>query len=217
MKLLAAFFLLGLVFTSSCDYEQNRLSSSNDLAPPSETVVQDEAELTANSTLEEVRRKFRWGAKMDKMDFEEQVVFDDYYGSQIRMCHVKDKETGEKVMSAIVYDNRLRLVRLHMLHVGDITQNNRENKLQKAKGELKSQINDGWLTVSNNDYYRFDNNGDIWYQTIVMLQDTETGMQDYFILMSPARDYKHLQDFRGVFKKGATLSDKKSFTVISHR
>jgi len=172
----------------SCSQERNKKTVNEQ-----ESMDIDSADvITSKDTKNEIREKLKKGARLDKHEFGELNLYDEYFKDEITKFFMKDKD-GDVILSVVVYDNKLRYMKMLLQHVGDTSKVNKDKHLHRIKETFEKAIKDGEYKRFEKNYLKGDQNNDPFYLTVLLNENKQTGSQNYWTLMAPEKELKYLK------------------------
>lgn len=187
--------MFGFLLLTSCSQER----SNKLLAKQEQTAVDTSDVITSKDTKNQIRAKLKLGAELDKNEFGEITLYDDYFKDEITKFFIKDDD-GDRVLTAVVYQDRIRYMKISIQHVGDTAIENKQKHLKKIKGGLEKAIKRGLYKITDKTYLKVNENGDIWYNAFIVIESRKSGVQDYWNLMAPEADYGYLKHMVKTFQ-----------------
>lgn len=195
MNKLIMTFIFGSFLLVSCSHDRNG-KSINNLENP---VVDTSDVITSKDTKYQIEAKLKLGAKLDKNEFGEITLYDDYFKSGITNYFIKDDD-DDRVLTAVVYQDRLRYMKMLIQHVGDTATENKQKHLKRIKGGLEKAIESGTYQIADDTYLKVSENGDIWYNAFIVSESKKSGNQNYWNLMAPEADFEYLKHMVKAFQ-----------------
>ena len=195
MSKLIITLMLGSLLLISCSPDRNR-KSTNDAE---NQVIDTNDVITSKDTKDQIRAKLKLGAELDKNEFGEITLYDEYFKSEITKFYMKDDD-GERILTAVVYQDRLRYMKMLIQHVGDTANENKQKHLKRIKGGLEKAIESGGYQIADDTYLKVNENGDIWYNAFIVSESKKSGKQNYWSLMAPEADFEYLKYMVNSFK-----------------
>jgi hypothetical protein len=173
----------------SCS-EVNNYNRSNETE---DIFVDTTDEITIKDTEKQIREKLKFSAKLDGKEFGELSLYDNFFNDKIIKYYVKDYNDEQRLLTVVVYKDRLRYMKMLIQHVGDTCSENKAKHLNRIVGDLEKAIEDGTYQLSDHNYLKLSENGEIWYNAFLLCESRETKRQDYWVLMTPEADLKYLK------------------------
>lgn len=196
-------FIFGYLLLTSCSQDRK----SNSIDESKKTVVETSDVITSKDTKDQIRAKLKLNAEQGKKEFGEVTLYDDFLQNDITKYFIKNDE-GERVLTVVVYNNRLRYMKILIQHVGDTTTENKQKHLNRIKGGLQNAIKSGEFQVTDHTYLKGTENGDVWYNAFIVSESKKTGKQNYWNLMAPEADYAYLKHMTKYFQAANDFDTK---------
>jgi hypothetical protein len=162
----------------------------------------------SSDSQEKVKQKLIRMAKLDNKEFGELTLFDEYYNGMITKYYIKDLNSDQRNMTLVLYDERLRYLKMLFQHVGDTTAENINKNFTKIKYAINKTIESGTYKIVDNNYLIGNQNGEVWYTTWLVIESKKTGTQDYIVLMSPETEFNYLKYMVNTFLNAEGLESK---------
>jgi hypothetical protein len=188
-------FIFSFLLLISCSQDRN----TKFLDEQEHTAVDTSDVITSKDTEYEIKAKLKLSAEFDKKEFGEITLYDDYFNDEITKFFIKDDD-GERVLTAVVYQDRIRYMKMLIQHVGDTSIENKQKHLKKIKGGLEKAIERGLYKITDRTYLKVNENGDIWYNAFIVIESRKSGMQNYWNLMAPEADFGYLKHMVKAFQ-----------------
>ena len=147
----------------SCTENHTKMETS---AKP-EINIDSTSAITSKDTKMQIRAKLELGAKLDKQEFGESILYDEYFKSNITKYYMKDFGDDQRNLTAVVFEDRLRYMKMLIQHVGDTSTENKAKHFKKIKSGLEKAIESGLYSIVEKNYLKLSENGDIWYKGVI--------------------------------------------------
>lgn len=203
--------VLDAFLLTSCSQERNmnlNNKTRNIVIDTSEVSISNKPEkldidtltvISSKDTKIQIRKKLKKSAELDQMEFGENIFYDDYFNDEITKFSIKNNE-GRRILTAVVYQDRIRYMKIFIQHVSDTTIENKEEKLKRTKEDLEKAIEVGIYQITNDTYLKLNENGDIWYNAFIISESKKTRKQNYWNMMAPEADFEYLKHMVNSFK-----------------
>ncbi|AZQ64914.1 hypothetical protein EI427_22060 [Flammeovirga pectinis] len=187
----------------SCNQEQKSISNK----PVQKEVAQHQSEtpelIQVGDTNKEVQRK------MDKMSLftgaqvNIDTLSDNFYIENIYQYSLLPQGAKFADLSVVVANNEFKFMQMLMQHVENTDAANKAKFYKGIKQNLVSGLNSGSISVVDNKFMKFTNEGETWYSVWYLSEDKTTGIQDYYSIMVPEKEYDYL-----VYRENLLHKDK---------
>lgn len=181
-------FIVGSLLLLSCSQDRNTKSINVAEKPVFDTTDV----ITSEDTKLQIRAKLKIGAELDKTEFEEIILYDKYFKSEITQYFTKNDDF-DSINLVVVYQDRARYFATFMLHVADTSAENKQKHLKNAKDGIERMVESGIFQVTADNYYKINQNGEVWFNTIILTENKKSGEQNYWWLTSPEADFDYLK------------------------
>lgn len=188
IKCFAVILIIFSYLLVSCSQERNKIAVNEEVSND----IDSADVITSKDTKNEIREKLKKGARLDKHEFGEANLYDEYFKDEITQFFMKD-EDGDKILTAVVYDDKLRYMKMLLQHVGDTSKENKDKHLKRIKEVFEKAIVDGEYKRFETNYLKGFQNNDPFFMTVILNENKQTGSQNYWSLMAPERDLKYLK------------------------
>jgi hypothetical protein len=163
--------------------------------------------ITSKDTKDEIRIKLKKGARLDKYEFEEKTIYDSFFKDEVTKFIMKDKE-GSTILSAVVYNDRLRYMKMLLQHIGDTSKLNKEKHYRNILDVIEKTIKDGEYQKYEKNYLKGLQNNDPFIITFVLNENKTTGTQNYWSLMAPESEVIYLKHMVNSFQNVSKIESR---------
>jgi hypothetical protein len=193
-KFVISFAFVSLLLISCSQNEKIKVANNLEYS-----IVDTTDLITPKDTKSQIRAKLKLGAEYDEKEFGEITLYDDYFNNQITKYYMKD-DNGDRFLTAVVYQDRLRYMKLLIQHVDDTSAKNKHKYYQRIRAGLDKAIKSGECEIVDKTYLKFNEKGDIWYNAFIVSESKKTGKQNYWNLMAPEADFDYLKYMVNAFQ-----------------
>ncbi|MBB6462182.1 hypothetical protein [Flammeovirga kamogawensis] len=178
----------------SCNNKEQNNNSSNTL--PQSEVTQEQSEtpelIQVGDSNNDVQKKLKKMSVFTGAQVNVDTLLDNFYGENVLEYHLIPK--GEKAadLNVVVAKNEFKFMQMLMQHVENTDPANKARYYKGIKQNLVSGLNSGSISVINNKFMKFKNEGQTWYSVWYLSEDKATGVQDYYAIMVPEKEYDYL-------------------------
>ncbi len=161
-------------------------SCSNDIEISKPVSINDGKDL--------IKAKLQKTASLDKQEFGEISLFDEYYNSEITQFYMKDADDEQRNLTVGIHDNQIRYMKMLMQHVGNTSTKNINSHQKKYTTILQKMIDEeAYKRTGDGKYMTVKENSETWNVVWLITQNEKSKVQDYWTIMTPENELDYLK------------------------
>lgn len=191
-----AFSIIGLVSCNDTSSTNNSTANTlNEIEKPKtkEDEIDYSKPVSTNDSQEVIKAKLKKIGSLDNKEFGEVVLFDDYFDSEITKYFLKDKTDDQRSLTVVIYNNKIRYMKLLIQHIGDTNPTNIKKHKKKIKTALDQMIDTETYKRKSGKFMTINENGETWNVVWLITTNKKTKTQDYWMIMCPENEFLYLK------------------------
>jgi len=175
------------IWLSSCTNNNSSESSEKSISKT------EEERITQKDSPSTIKLKMIRSAELDGMEFGELMLFDDFFNDLITKYFIKYPNSEFRVLTVIVYKEKLRYIKRHVKHYDIISQEEINETIIKINEMVNNNVEKGFYIIVDKNYVKSVDFGETWYNAYTYSICEESSTASFWAIVSPELSYlKHM-------------------------
>ena len=161
--------------------------------------IDDSKPISIKDSKQIIKAKLKKIASIDNQEFGELRLFDEYYNSEITKYFLKDYSDNQRNVTVVVFNNKIRYMKMLLQHVGNTSAINLKEKRDKMTFVLNGMLEQGTYKRIDGKYMTITDNNETWNVVWIVSISKKTNTQDYWMIMTPVNELDYLKHMVNTF------------------